>query len=323
MTASAASSDHPPPTASQLLDFTDRWPAMVVKELRQGLRARGFVVPFLILHGVVPAAVALEFLLTRAGTATSGWQNVAAGNPGLFWISVYLVVAGAMPLRLMDSLQGESDGRNVELLLVGGLSRWQIIRGKWLVQAVITVLAMVSLLPYILVRYFFGGVELWQNAFSFISVIAASLGMAGCVLGASGYPGLGQRFTVITVAGLILGITSLTTEVMLANARGAARIRDFALFGYLYGYAILLHVLYAAIGLQLGRGHLKLFVSLYEVSPTRSMMAMIILAPFILIAGAIATCGWGGILILIAMVYAISVFDPAPASSVWAKRAAG
>ena len=293
---------------------------MVVKELRQGLRSRGFVIPFLTLHGLVPAAVALEFLLTRAGTATAGWQRMASGEPGLFWIGVYLIVAGVMPLRLMDSLQGESDGRNAELLLLGGLSRWQIVRGKWLVQAVITLLAMASLLPYVLVRYFFGGVELWQNAFSFLSVIAASLGMAGCVLGASGYPGLGRRFMVITVAGIILGITSLTTEVMLANSRGSARLSDFALLGYLYIYAILLHGLYALIGLQLGRGHLKLFISLYEISPTRSMMALIFVAPFILLAGAIATCGWGGILILMALVYAVAAFDRTPAPAVWAKR---
>ena len=101
-------------------------------------------------------AVAVEYLLTRTGAAASGWQWMAAGRPGLFWVAVYGVVAGVMPLRLMESLRGESDGRNAELLLMGGLTRWQIVRGKWMPQAVLTLLSLVSPLPYMLVRYFFG-----------------------------------------------------------------------------------------------------------------------------------------------------------------------
>jgi hypothetical protein len=307
-----------PPSAGSLTDFADRWPAMVVKELRQGLRASGFVRPFLALHVLVLGAVVLEYLITRTGVTGSGWQQVATANPGLFWMVVYLVVAGVMPLRMMDSLRGESDGRNAELLLLGGLTRWQIVRGKWLVQAVLTILALISLLPYMLVRYFFGGVELMQSIFSFGSVLAASLGMSGCVVGASGYAGLAMRFFVIGLTGFLLGCTALSTEIMLANSRGGARLTDFLLFAYFYSYAVLLHLLYALIGLQLARGHLKLYVSLYEISPTRGMIAMMCTAPFMLIAGGIATCGYGSILVLILLVYAVSVFDKTPPGAEWA-----
>lgn len=318
VSASVLPSVPAPVHAGSLTDFTDRWPAMVIKELRQGLRARGFVFPFLLLHLLALGAVAMEFLLTRTGTPPGGWQSAASGAPGLFWMVVYLVVAGVMPLRLMESLRGENDGRNAELLLLGGLTRWQIVRGKWLVQALLTLLALLSLLPYMLVRYFFGGVELLQSLFSFGSVLAASLGMAGCVVGASGYAGLGMRCFVIAAAGVILLLDALFTEVMIANARSAARIQDVFYFGYGYSYAILLHGLYAIIGLQMARGHLKLYVSLYEVNPTRGMMAMLLTAPFMLIAGAIATCGWGGIVVLILLVYAVSAFDRTPPGAEWA-----
>ena len=303
--------------AAALLDFTDRWPAMVVKELRQGLRARGFVVPFLFLHVLAPGTVAVEYLLMRSGSGGAGWRAFAEG-PGLFWVAVYSVVAGAMPLRLMESLRGESDGRNAELLLLGGLTRWQIVRGKWLVQAVLTLLSLASLLPYMLVRYFFGGVELVPSLFSFLSVLAAALGMSGCVTGASGYASLGMRFLVIGVSGLLLMGAAISTETLIFKARGVPRLKDLAFFAYGYSYALLFHALYALIGLQLARAHLKLFLIPHEISPTRGMMAMLITAPFMLVAGFFATCFVGSILVPMLLIYAVSVFDKSGPGTAWA-----
>ena len=312
-----------PVPAAALMDFADRWPAMVVKELRQGLRARGFVIPFLMLHVLALGAVAVEYLLMRSGAAGSGWRGTFIEGPGLFWVAVYGIVAGVMPLRLMESLRGESDGRNAELLLLGGLTRWQIVRGKWLVQAVLTWLSLLSLLPYMLVRYFFGGVELMPGLFSFCSVMAAALGMAGCVTGSSGYASLGMRFFIITVAGILLSGTAVVTEFMIASAKGVPRLGDLVGFAYGYAYALLFHALYALIGLQLGRAHLKLFLTPYEISPTRGMMAMLLTAPFMLLAGAIATCGWGAILVLMLLVYSVSAFDKTPPGAEWASRQPG
>ena len=293
-----------------LLDFTDRWPAMVIKELRQGLRARGFVVPFLGLQLLAVGAVAVEYLATRSGASSGVVWGGSGGGPGMFWMAVYLVVVGVMPLRLMESLQGEQDGKNAELLLLGGLTRWQIVRGKWLVQAVLTGLALVSLLPYGLVRYFFGGVELVPSLFSLGSVLAAALGMAGCVVGASGYPSLGMRFFIIGVAAFLLGMVAVFTEVMIANARGVARLQDLVTFAYGYLYAVLFHGLYAMIGLQLGRAHLKLFLHPHELTLTKSMVAMMLGAPFMLLAGGLATLVYGAILVPILFLYAVSRVDP-------------
>ncbi len=315
MSSSTASSL--PAAVVALVDFGDRWPAMVVRELRQGLRAHGFVVPFLMLHVVVLLAVAVEYLIMKTGGSLSRGFLSGPQMPGVFWLAVYAVVAGIMPLRLLESLRGEADGRNTELLLLGGLTRWQIVRGKWLVQAMLTLLSMVSLLPYLLVRYFFGAVELVPNFFSFFAVLAAALGMSGAVLGASGYRSLGMRVLVIGVAGFLLASNAFVTEMMIANAKGTGRLKDLALFAYLFAYAILFHGLYAMIGLQLGRAHLKLFLSPYEMSPTRGMVTMLLTAPFMLIAGAVATCLWGAIIVLGLLIYAVSVFDKTPPSAEW------
>jgi hypothetical protein len=312
-----------PPAAGQLLDFADRWPPMVVKELRQGLRAKGFVFPFLALHVLVLGAVAVEFILTNSTSGSGSWASGMARGPGVFWVVVYLVVAGVMPLRLMESLQGESEGRNTELLLLGGLTRWQIVRGKWQVQAVLTLLSLLSLLPYMLVRYFFGGVELVQSLFSYAGVLFAAFGMSGCVIGASGYASLGWRFFIIGSAGVLLGIDASMTETIVHFSRSEVGSRSTLWMLYGYSYTLLFHVLYAAIGLQLGRAHLKLFLAPYEISPTRGMMAMFFAAPFMLIAGAVATCGYGALIVLGLVVYTVCAFDRTPKSAEWAARKPG
>lgn len=285
---------------------------MVVKELRQGLRARWFVVPFLLLHGAVLAAVALEYLILRdasASTTISPVAGFAASRPGLFWITVYVIVAGIMPMRGMESLREESVQGNAEMLLLGGMSRWQIVRGKWLVQGVLTLLTLLSLAPYMLVRYFFGGIELWQNFFTLISVLMTAMGMSGCVLGASGYPGLGKRFALVIFCTVLLLAAAVATETMIANARGEARVMDLLWFAYAFGYSILLNLLYAIMGMQLGRAHLKLYLLPFEISPTRSVTLLMFAMPFILIAGGIASCGGGAILVLMLLVYIMAIYD--------------
>lgn len=310
----------PSPAPANLLDFTDRWSPMLVKELRQGLRARWFVVPFLLLHLCVLGAVAMEYLILRDTAARGGGTGLAdwAGSkPGLFWVTVYIVVAGIMPMRCMESLREESTQGNAEMLLLGGLSRWQIVRGKWLVQGVLTLLSLLSLMPYMLVRYFFGGVELWQNFFTLLSVCAASLGVSGCVLGASGYAGLGMRFSIVIYSGFLLMMTCVYTESMIASAAGKARVVDLLGFAYLFSYAVLLHLLYGIMGLQLGRAHLKLYLLPFELSPTRSVTTLMFTMPFILIAGTFATCIGGSILVLILMVYVAAVYDRPVKTASW------
>jgi hypothetical protein len=44
---------------------------------------------------------------------------------------------------------------------------------------------------------------------------------------------------------------------------------------------------------------------------------MHVTAPFMLLAGGIATCGWGAILVLILLLYAVSVFDKSAAGTQW------
>lgn len=309
----AVTSSAPSSIPDRLSDFTDRWPPMLVKEMRQGLRAKWFVMPFLFLHLLAFGMVALEYLIVlhtgSGGAASLGLGWLAGGHPGLFWMMIYIVVAGIMPLRVMESLREEALRGNTELLLLGGMSRWQIVRGKWLVQGALTLLALLSLVPYMLVRYFLGGVELWQNLLTCLSVSAAAMGMAGTVLGVSGYPGLGIKFVLICYSGVCLLLATMATEGAINTAGGVVQGSQLLVCVYVFCYALVLHLLFAITGMQLGRAHLKIYLLPFEIPPTRTVVILTIFMPFILIAGAFATCGFGAILVLALMVYIMCVYD--------------
>ena len=146
-------------------DFGDRLGPVVVKELRQGLRARRFVGPFLLIHLVAVFAV-----MTEAATGAVGASIVGTG---LLVSILGLMLCVAMPLSGFGALQPElHPGRNIELLLLANLSRWQIVIGKWLVMTSLAGLILVSLLPYLLIRHYIGG----SVASSFHGAIARTRG---------------------------------------------------------------------------------------------------------------------------------------------------
>ena len=50
--------------------------------------------------------------------------------------------------------------------------------------------------------------------------------------------------------------------------------------------------------------------TLTEQSPTRSMVVLLVLLPFILTAGTVMTLGWGGVLVLGVMIFVVVRLDP-------------
>ncbi|MCB1232758.1 MAG: hypothetical protein KDN19_21110, partial [Verrucomicrobiae bacterium] len=126
------------------------------KELRQGLRAQRFVTPFVAIQIFAIAAIGLELGLT---SLFQGSDNDVFGN--LVMTVIIIGVGVVMPLTNIAALRPElNDGRNVELLLMSNLNRWQIVRGKWLVGFTLSGLVLISMIPYLLTRYFVGGVDL-------------------------------------------------------------------------------------------------------------------------------------------------------------------
>jgi len=149
-------------------DFADWLSPIIVKELRQGMRAKLFVVIFIILQ--------MACFVTLL-TALSGDSNAKEVAGVFFWIGVGAALCVAMPLRGLTALLGEIKGNTLELLLLTRLSAWRILVGKWLALILQTFLMVCTLLPYVMLRYFLGGVDLAQDWQILGWLLLASVGM--------------------------------------------------------------------------------------------------------------------------------------------------
>ena len=266
--------------SGNLTDFSDRWPAVVVKELRQGLRSPFFVLPFILLHAFAMLALSSEYADGRAVAAGSHTMArfTVIREAGAFWSVTAILVAIVMPLRTFSSLHDECRGGQSELLLLGGLSRWQIVRGKWLVQMIFCGLALVSLAPYLLIRYFFGGFNLFSNGLTLLNVAGATSAMSACLIGVSGYRSLTTRFFAVGICSAWIIMATLMIQGVTVTTGGPVGIPAYSIFcGYLF------FMLYTAAGLQLGRAHLKVYLLPFEVSPGSTILVLMGIFPFLIL----------------------------------------
>ncbi|MBL9155653.1 MAG: hypothetical protein JNK37_24470 [Verrucomicrobiales bacterium] len=261
------------------------------KELRQGLRAHRFVLPFVAAQLFALMAIGSELAISSAFHDGSG-----PGSFGGLVVTVVVVAVGlVMPMTHIGALRPElGDGRNIELLLMSNLDRWQIVWGKWLVGFVLAMLMLVSLLPYLLARYFAGGVELMDYLLTLIGVVLGSGLLTGIAVGASGFGNLLGRFFLIGV-----GLFSAWGSVMAAGWRffekTASATGGAAFWPGLASVAVsaLVAALYVVYGLQLGRARLRLFENPIDPPASGLIIALIIFTPIVTGIATAVTVGWG------------------------------
>ncbi|NNE91134.1 MAG: hypothetical protein HKN23_05765 [Verrucomicrobiales bacterium] len=283
-----------------LTPIPERFGPVFVKELRQGLRARIFVWPFVALQLLAIFVIMVEFFAMDLGGRGGGGGGGAGFlsfdlSDGLFFALLSLVFGLLLPLTLFSSLQPElAGGRNVELLLMSNLTRWQIVRGKWLVGSVLSGLMIISLVPYALTRYFIGGVDLAGNLYMLAMLVVGNAVMNGIVIGASGFRNILVRIILVLAAvgswTLTSGLAVGPAMVIFSSSSGA-----FSFLGQLLSIllAALSGALFVAYGLQLGRAQLRLFENPIDPPSSGLIIALIIFTPIIVGVTTLATVGFG------------------------------
>jgi hypothetical protein len=136
-------------------DFPHWLPPMLVRELRQGIQSGVFFWTFLILQFALLLFV-LFALLVQAGTTEI---DAVRGFDGLFWGILAIGLGLVMPLRGLTAVASERTGNNLDLVRLTKLSATRIVIGKWLALVAQVLLVASAVLPYLTVRYFFGGVN--------------------------------------------------------------------------------------------------------------------------------------------------------------------
>lgn len=142
----------PPPPR---FDFPTWLPPMLVKELRQGLRTRGFIGSMIGFQVVLVIAFVWAFAADLFGESDA-LQTVN----GFFWGVLGVMLLVITPLRALAGLRQEIEAKSLDLLMLTNLTAWRIVLGKWTSLLAQAGLLLVALLPYAVVRYFFGSVDL-------------------------------------------------------------------------------------------------------------------------------------------------------------------
>ncbi|HWB58028.1 MAG TPA: hypothetical protein VG733_00985 [Chthoniobacteraceae bacterium] len=178
-------------------DFSDRLSPIMVKELRRGLRSGVFVTVFLFVQALMIFSVSLRVLAMGNGFA----RPVAEG---LYWVIIGALLLVVLPCRGLNAHQGEVKSNTMELLLFSGFPVSEVIYGKWKAIVAQTILLMSTVLPYAVLRYFIGGVDL-VNDLELISVLFF------LSLLFTGFAVLLSSFTSIIARLCLYGVTLLFT----------------------------------------------------------------------------------------------------------------
>lgn len=297
-------------------DLPDRFfGAMLVKELRQNMRRGSFVYPFLGIHVFAIIALLMEF---QDGSGYSfekyaGMLNVSLlWESGPFWIVVTVICAIIMPLGGLVLMGQELDEGNHELLLLTKLNRWKVVRGKFITLWGLSVLTFVSLLPYVIVRYNVGAIEVIREVACSLSIVAVSAMMCAGAIGASSFRGLLARIGVIV---LFMGSMAAGCGIPLAAA--GAVTKEAGIFYHLNAFAGT--VCYTALGLALARSRLRLVIHAYEVKPSFMVVGLLIFTPFVVGMATAMTVGHAGFVGLIGMTLVAIYADATPKAPAWVK----
>src|SRR5690606_5781704 len=184
---------------------------MLVKELRQGLKARAFVMTFIGLQLLLVLVTIYHALEYAKEPAAYDGNSMGA----IFWVLIAVQLLVITPVRALGALANERKANTLELIYMTGLTPWRIAWGKWASLMFQAMLFLMAVLPYAILRYFFGSMNLAEE------MLALGLAVLLCAL-----------FTAVS-----LGISGMPLPV---------RVISFCLAGF-FGMSILPMLLFGAV----------------------------------------------------------------------------
>ncbi len=161
---------------------------MLVKELRQGMRTRVFVTIFILFQAL------MFFIILVAANSIENSNAGASISNSLF--GIFSVIALIIqPLRGMNALSSEIKNNTLELTALTRLNASRIIFGKWTAIASQTALILVTIIPYLIFRYFFGGMQLASELKTLGMIFITSLAFTAFSVGFSNRKTLFSRIS--------------------------------------------------------------------------------------------------------------------------------
>lgn len=280
-------------------ELPEKFGPILVKEIRQGLRRSLFVYSFLSIQSLAILALVAEFILDYTQPdeipRLLQWD---VPNTGYFWWLVIAVCGFLMPLAGTFMMTEELNEGNHEILQMAQTNRWQIVRGKFLVLWGLSALTLVSLLPYMIVRYFLGGMD-WVRELTNIGTVLCTAALVSAIsLAVSGFEnipaklGIAAMYIFTTPLGILIGLSGGLLTISATENTSAALLGPIY-----YNLAAITGVITFVISaLLIARSRLRLAVMAFELKPSSTIIVLTAISPFFIGIVTMFTCGYGSIL---------------------------
>ncbi|MDQ3329286.1 MAG: hypothetical protein M3552_01325 [Planctomycetota bacterium] len=181
---------------------------ILVKEVRQALKSRAFVVTFLLL-------LLGSWMISAFGLLAAG-PSVEYGSVGqaffTFYFGVLCMALGVVvPFGAFRSLLNERDDNTYELLSITSLTPGQIVRGKWACAIVQTLLFYSAIAPFIAFTSLLQGFDFAQAGVLLIAALYGSLALSitTLMLSTTAKQRVWQGFLSMSVVSGLCGLIAL------------------------------------------------------------------------------------------------------------------
>jgi ABC-type transport system involved in multi-copper enzyme maturation permease subunit len=203
---------------SHLSDFSDRVSPMLVKELRQGMRAKAFIALFLSLQ------IFLAVILLSAAAASTS-DHVGSTISGIMFTFFAIAVLVVQPLRGTGALSSEVKGNTIDMMVLTRLSAWRIVFGKWVAIVSQSALLLSTIIPYLILRYFFGGMNLVSEIVLLLLMFLTSMALTAVTVGLSGCASVIIR-SLLPMFGIPILLIMMLQGMFFMSMRGSSDIMD-------------------------------------------------------------------------------------------------
>lgn len=267
---------------STLNDFSDRISPVLVKELRQGLRAKFFIGIFLGLQ--VFLSILLLSIISASGTGDSG--NMLSA---IIFIFVAITLLVLQPLRGVNALHSEIKDNTIDMMVLTRLDASRIVWGKWIAIVGQSALILSTIVPYLILRYFFGGMELVQELMIMFLIFCTSLGLTALTVGLSASSNVFIR-GLLPVCALPALFFSIIIYTVNSRYGGGSGLDFFAMTHPESWWSVSCYLL---LLLYLGYSFLSMGASL--IAPAAENHAILRRLAALALISAVAAAGWFGV----------------------------
>ena len=309
MSATTQQGVHTTPGTPAAGDFADWLSPMIVKELRQGLRTRTFTGLFMLIQVVM---VILTFVSLSA-------IEVQSAVRGFFWFTLVLAVVALIPLKGLQAINSEASDNTLDLLVLTRLQALRIVAGKWAALVAQAFLAVIAVLPYVFIHYFFGGVNLLHEVFNLMLLLFVSGVLSAITVCFSAGRGKLARKGFAVFGFLLVGYMLFQGLAIMMMSMGGGRAPAMMLFDirallralpFVLTYGSFLIYLF----LEIGAGRLAPEACNHSTRRRLVSLGVVVVLLGLILCGVSPTEVWARLLAVTALIIVIDAFTDLPST---------